>query len=279
MFRYAICNELFHDRSLEQGMREALALGYTGLEIAPFTLAPPETPYAAAISPQTRQSVRHLAESIGMQIIGLHWLLAKTSGFHLTTRDSVVRAKTASYLRELVQLCADLGGTIMVLGSPLQRNFPADMTHQEALENAADVIKVITDDLEQKGITLAIEPLGPGEGNFLNFAHQGRELIERVGCSKVQLHLDVKAMSTEGLPIDEIIRQNADLLAHFHANDPNLLGPGMGVVPFEPIFAALREVNYPGWVSVEVFDYSPGVGEILRQSMDTMQRAELACSR
>jgi sugar phosphate isomerase/epimerase len=279
MFRYAICNELFHDRSLEQGMREALALGYTGLEIAPFTLAPAETPYAAAISPQTRQNVRHLAESLGMQIVGLHWLLAKTSGFHLTTRDSAVRAKTANYLRELVQLCADLGGTIMVLGSPLQRNFPADMTHQEALENAVDVIKMIANDLERTDITLAIEPLGPVEGNFLNFAHQGRDLIERVGCGKVRLHLDVKAMSTEGPPIDEIIRQNADLLAHFHANDPNLLGPGMGAVPFDPIFAALREVIYPGWVSVEVFDYSPGVGEILRQSMETMQRAELACSR
>lgn len=279
MFRYAICNELFHDRSLEQGMREAVALGYTGLEVAPFTLAPPENPFVSAISAESRRQVRDLAQNVGMEIIGLHWLLAKTQGFHLTTRDKAIREKTAAYFLELIDLCEDLGGSVMVLGSPLQRNFLPEMSHAEALENAAEVISMIARTLEQKDITLAIEPLGPTEGNFLNFAKQGRELIERVNSEKVKLHLDVKAMSTEGTPIPDIIVENADLLAHFHANDPNLLGPGMGTVAFEPIFAALRNIGYSGWVSVEVFDYSPGVGTILQKSMETMRRAELACAQ
>lgn len=279
MFRYAICNELFHDRSLEQGILKARALGYTGIEIAPFTLAPAENPYVSAISQNERNRIRTLAQSLGMEILGLHWLLAKTQGFHLTTRDQSIRHKTAAYFRELIELCDDLGGKVMVLGSPLQRNFPPEMTHAEALENAAEVIKVIAGSLEQKEIILAIEPLGPTEGNFLNFADQARELIERVNSPNVKLHLDVKAMSTEGPPIADIILKNSDLLAHFHANDPNLLGPGMGSVEFEPIFAALRKISYTGWVSVEVFDYSPGVGTILEKSMETMHRAELACAQ
>lgn len=279
MFRYAICNELFHDRSLEQGMREALALGYTGLEIAPFTLAPADNPFVSAISSGERRRVRDLAQEVGMEILGLHWLLAKTQGFHLTTHDLSVRQKTGAYLIELIELCEDLGGSIMVLGSPLQRNFPPEMTHDEALANAADVLGMITGALEQKNITLAIEPLGPTEGNFLNFARQGRELIERINSPRVKLHLDVKAMSTEGRPISEIIVENADLLAHFHANDPNLLGPGMGEVEFEPIFSALSKIGYTGWISVEVFDYSPGVGKILQKSMETMRQAELACAQ
>lgn len=279
MFRYAICNELFHDRSLEQGMREAKALGYTGLEIAPFTLAPAENPFVSAISKPERKRIRDLAQSLDMEILGLHWLLAKTHGFHLTTRDGSIRQKTANYFLELIELCDDLGGHLMVLGSPLQRNFPPEMSHEEAMENAAEVLKATISTLEQKNITLAIEPLGPTEGNFLNFAHQGRELIERINSPKVKLHLDVKAMSTEGPPIADIILQNADLLAHFHANDPNLLGPGMGNVEFEPIFAALRKIDYSGWISVEVFDYSPGVGKILEKSMETMRRAELACAQ
>jgi sugar phosphate isomerase/epimerase len=200
-----------------------------------------------------------------MEILGLHWLLAKTHGFHLTTRDGSIRQKTANYFLELIELCDDLGGHLMVLGSPLQRNFPPEMSHEEAMENAAEVLKATISTLEQKNITLAIEPLGPTEGNFLNFAHQGRELIERINSPKVKLHLDVKAMSTEGPPIADIILQNADLLAHFHANDP--------------IFAALRKIDYSGWVSVEVFDYSPGVGKILEKSMETMRRAELACAQ
>ena len=80
-------------------------------------------------------------------------------------------------------------------------------------------------------------------------------------------------MSTEVTPIPQLIEQYANEMVHFHANDPNLLGPGMGDVPFQPIFDALNKVNYDGWVSVEVFDYSPGVEKIARTSMANM----LAC--
>jgi sugar phosphate isomerase/epimerase len=199
-------------------------------------------------------------------------LLAKTEGFHLTTEDPGIRAKTAGYLTELVALCADLDGSVMVLGSPMQRNFPESMTHEQAMANAVEVIRRIVPALESTGVRLAIEPLGPQEGNFLNYAWQARQLIEAIDHPLVRLHLDVKAMSSEGPPIETIIRDNADLMIHFHANDPNRLGPGMGEVDPLPIFQALQETGYDGWVSVEVFDFSPGIETILRASMQAMQR-------
>ncbi len=268
--RYAICNELFQDMPFQAAMEMSLAHGYTGWEIAPFTMAA----RAELVAPQQRRDLVNLMRQTGIECVGLHWLLAKTEGFHLTTDDQVVRQRTARYLEELARLCRDLGGSLMVLGSPLQRNFPTTMTHQQAAANATSVLESVIPILEAHQVKIALEPLGPGEGNFWNHASQAVEVIEKINSPWIQLHLDVKAMSTEGIAIDQIIRQNKEHMIHFHANDPNRLGPGMGEVDFKPIFEALNEVDYQGWVSVEVFDYSPGIETILSQSMANMIAAQ-----
>jgi sugar phosphate isomerase/epimerase len=94
-----------------------------------------------------------------------------------------------------------------------------------------------------------------------------------INSPHVKLHLDCKAMSSESKPIPEILRANRDIMVHFHANDPNRQGPGFGELDFVPIFAALKETGYGGWVSVEVFDYSPGIELLARDSMENMRRA------
>ena len=144
---------------------------------------------------------------------------------------------------------------------------------ESAMENAADVIRGAVPVFEQQSVRLAIEPLGREEGNFLNHAADARQLQAMIDSPQVQLHLDVKAMSDEPTPIPQIIRDNADAMIHFHANDPNRQGPGMGDVDFVPIFEALHEIGYDDWVSVEVFDYSPGVERLVTESMQNMLAA------
>lgn len=271
--RFAICNELFQDWPWDRALELTLESGYTGWEIAPFTMAPS----ADQISSIRRAEIAKQISSSGVEVVGLHWLLAKTEGYHLTTDDAAVRLRTADYLCQLSRLCRDLGGNLMVLGSPLQRNFPPEMTHAEAARNATHVLETLLPQLEADKVTLALEPLGPVEGNFWNHASQTVEVIQQINSPNIQLHLDVKAMSTEVKPIPQVIRENAKHMVHFHANDPNRLGPGMGDVDFVPIFKALSDVKYEGWVSVEVFDYSPGIETIAKQSMQNMLKAIAAC--
>ncbi|MGD0898859.1 MAG: sugar phosphate isomerase/epimerase family protein [Thermoguttaceae bacterium] len=266
--KFAICNETFQDWPLDRAFALAAECGYTGIEIAPFTLAR----YAFEITPQRRAEVRRQAEAAGLEVVGLHWLLAKTEGFHLTSPDPGVRCKTAGYFIDLARLCADLGGRVMVLGSPQQRNLAAGVTRQDAMDYAAGVLGSIAAELEKLGVVVAIEPLGPEETNFLLTAAEAVELIDQIGSPQVRLHLDCKAMTTEGRPIPGIIARNASYLAHFHANDPNRQGPGFGSLDFVPIFRALGEADYRGWVSVEVFDYSPGIERLARESLRYMER-------
>ena len=270
--RFAICNETFQDWPFDKAFRYAAELGYTGLEIAPFTI----NVNAYEISPAKRAEVRNQAEEAGLEIIGLHWLLAKTTGYYLTTPDDAVRAKTAEYIGELARLCRDLGGNVMVLGSPMQRNLLPGVTHEQAMELAADCLRRAMPTLEECNVKLAVEPLGPKDGNFLLTADAGRQLCELIGSPNCRLHLDCKAMASESKPIPQLLRENASLLEHFHANDPNMRGPGMGELDFVPILRALAEIDYRGWVSVEVFDYSPGVEALARESIEYLQRCQSA---
>ena len=128
--------------------------------------------------------------------------------------------------------------------------------------------------LEETGNVVAIEPLSTKETDVITTAAEACTLIDRIGSANVRLHLDVKAMSSEAEPIADVIRANAKHLEHFHANDANLQGPGFGEVAYEPIFEALRDVHYDGWVSVEVFDYSPGIEALAKDSIDYMRRVE-----
>ena len=265
--KYAVCNEMFGDWPTERGFALASEAGYTGVEIAPFTLDSD----ARNITDTQVADMRRCADENGLEVVGLHWLLAKTEGFYLTTADEAVRQATAEYVKTLARLCRQLGGSIMVFGSPQQRNLLPGVSHADATSYAVEVLQAAMPVLEENEVTLAMEPLGPAEGDFLTTAAETAALIERVGSPHCRLHLDVKAMASESMPIADIIRANADLMAHFHANDPNLQGPGFGEVDFVPIFEALGEVDYRGWVSVEVFDYEPGVERLVRESIEYMQ--------
>ncbi len=265
--RFAICNETFQDWPIERGFAFAAECGYEGVEIAPFTIST----YVTQISQATRSTIRRQAQQAGLEIIGLHWLLAKTEGFHLTSPDPEIRRSTADYLAELCRFCADLGGRLMVFGSPKQRDLAEGVSLPQAMDYAVEVFERILPVLEEHQVILAVEPLAPSETNFLCTAAEAVALIQRIGSPQVRLHLDCKAMSSENVPIPDLIRQYHPMLAHFHANDPNRQGPGFGQLDFVPIFEALGQVGYQGWVSVEVFDYTPGIERLAQQSLQYMR--------
>jgi sugar phosphate isomerase/epimerase len=268
--KYAICNEIFGDWPLEKAFAFAAECGYRGIEIAPFTIGQLVTD----ISAKRRAEVRRLAERAGLEVVGLHWLLAQTKGFHLTTSDAQVRRKTADYFGELARFCADLGGKIMILGSPQQRSIAPGTTKEQGMKYAAEVLLANVPTLEKADVVIGLEPLTLEETNFLTTAAEAVELMELVGSPQCRLHLDCKAMATEAIPIPELIRKYRGIFVHFHANDPNRQGPGFGELDFVPILAALQDVAYRGWVSVEPIDYSAGPERIARESIQYLQHCE-----
>jgi sugar phosphate isomerase/epimerase len=266
--KFAICNEIFQGWKLEDTMAYAARLGYSGLEIAPFTLANSVNDISAA----DRQKLRETAARHGIEIAGIHWVLVKPEGLYINHPDASLRERTAKYFCDLVDFCADLGGKVMVVGSPKQRNVMPEVSREQAWDWAAATFQNAVAQAEQREVTICFEPLAPAETNFINTAAEAIQFVQRLPSPCFKIILDVKAMCSESKPIPQIIRESWPYFAHFHANDRNLKGPGFGEVDFKPIAAALKEVGYEAFVSVEVFNFDEGAEAIAAESLAYLER-------
>src|SRR5262245_31482560 len=114
-FRHAICNEAFEKWPFAEACQSIRQAGYTGIEIAPFTLS--EDPLS--VTPAQRKEYRDVMQSEGLSFVGFHWLMVSSRGWHVTTPDADLRRRSWEYVRNLIDLNADLGPDgVMVFGSP-----------------------------------------------------------------------------------------------------------------------------------------------------------------
>ena len=266
--KFGICNEIFQGWKIDDVFTYAARLGYDAVEIAPFTLAK----HVTDIPPAERARIRAAAAQAGVAISGIHWVLVQAEGMYLTSPEAATRARTAQYFCDLADCCADLGGKVIVVGSPKQRSLLPGVTPEQGWAWAQEVFRPAVAVAERRGVTICFEPLPAEDTNFVNTAEEAVRFARGMGSPALQVILDVRAMSHEAKAVPQIIRESRGEFAYVHANDRNLKGPGFGDVDFGPIAAALRDVGYEGTVSVEVFKFDEGPEAIATRSLEYLKR-------
>lgn len=261
--KFGICNETFQGWKIDDVLTYCARIGYDAVEIAPFTLAK----YVTDVPVAERIRIREAAARAGVAISGIHWVLAQADGMYLTSPDAATRTRTADYFCELVRFCADLGGRVIVVGSPKQRSLLPGVSLEQAWTWATDVFRPAVKLAGEREVTICLEPLPAEDTNFINTAAEAVRFTQQFASPNFKVILDVRAMSWEDKPIPAIIRACKGEFAYVHANDKNLKGPGFGDVDFRPIAAALKEAGYDGTVSVEVFKYDEGPEVIATKSL------------
>lgn len=248
--RFSICNELLSNTDINRSFEIVSELGYRGIEIAPFTISDD----VRKISRKDREALRGLAASNGLEIVGIHWVLVSPAGLHLTHSDASTRERTKNYMADLIAFTADIGGHVIVLGSPKQRSISKNVRKEDAWVFAKQILRYCCEEAERLDVLLCLEPLSRSLTNFINTAEEAMRMIEDVGLPNMRMTLDVYSMSDEEKSMHEIITRSAPFLAHFHANDTNGKAPGMGNADYDSIARALKDIDYKGFVSVEIFD-------------------------
>ncbi len=277
----AICNELFEGWPIEKVFEYAANLGYDGVELAPFTLA--ET--AFEISGAERKRIVAAADKSGIEIAGLHWLLVKPEGLYINHPEDHVRRKTQDYLKALIKLCSDLGGRVLVHGSPHQRTILEGWDPDEAWKRARETFEVCARAAEEHGVYYCLEALTTAETNFIITLDEALRMVNEIDSPNFQYMFDCRSVTASAGPDLPPVLEAAlatGNLKHFHANDPNGRGPGFGNLKFAPLLDVLQQGGYEGYVSVEVFDFKPDPQTIagrslgylhgIRESIDLRQR-------
>jgi D-psicose/D-tagatose/L-ribulose 3-epimerase len=251
--RIALCNEVLRGEPFARQCELAAALGYDGLEVAPFTLG--EAPHL--LSAAARTALRRTAAEAGLDLSGLHWLLAAPAGLSIT--DPGAAKRTRDVIERLIGLCADLGGAYLVHGSPGQRRLPA-RDAAAARAHGAGMLAQAARAAERSGLVYCLEPLAPPDADFVTSIAEAARIVRAIGSPALRTIIDTCAAGTsESEPPAALIDRwmPTGLLAHMHLNDPNKRGPGQGAMRFGPVLAALRRHGYSGWIGVEPFDTVP----------------------
>jgi D-psicose/D-tagatose/L-ribulose 3-epimerase len=260
MFPLALCNEILQPLSFAAQCKAAAALGYMGLEVAPFTLA--EDPMR--ISDDEARGFARVAADHGMAITGLHWLLVAPSGLSMVSADAALRRRTADVMCRMVELCALMGGKYLVHGSPKQRSVPPGESREATLARARECLGSAARKAQECGVTYCIEPLARNETDVFNTVEEAAALVDEIASPAFKTMIDCSAAGqTEALPVHELIARwlPTGKIGHVQVNDPNRRAPGQGKLEFAPILAALKAGGYGGVLAVESFDYIPdGMG-------------------
>lgn len=140
---------------------------------------------------------------------------------------------------------------IIVFGSSSSRRVPENFDKKQAKHQFVDLLKKMGPIAEKYNITVTVEPLNTRECNLINSLAQGAEIVRLTDHPNIQLLADIYHMLKENEHPEEILKV-APLLKHCHiAEKTDRYFPGKNRHNFTPYLSALKQINYPGAISIE----------------------------
>jgi len=270
--KYSVCNEMFGDMALKDAARIIKAAGYTGIEFAPYTIFGDFSPGSFK---EGIRATREVLDGAGLTFVGFHWLLAKPDGLHLASPDRAVRSRTVEHLARLVDAAGELGGGVLVFGSPRQRGSLPGVGKDAAEEAFTAALRKVAPRAEAAACAILVESLSPEQTDVVNSLAEAVRLADSVGSPAVSSMFDFHNVSSESESWDTLLERYYGHIRHVHANETDGRAPGTGKSDYLPAFRTLIGHRYKGWVSVEIFETPPDPARILSDSMalfDTLEK-------
>jgi D-psicose/D-tagatose/L-ribulose 3-epimerase len=173
-----------------------------------------------------------------------------TNGRDLLHEDIYVRYGTIKYMKDCIDMVAELGGQILgIVPSTVGKITPMS-TPKEEWRWAVEGLREVAYYAGEKGVRPGIEPINRFETNFINRHDQALLLAHDVGL-EMGVVLDSFHLNIEEASSIEAIRRTGSYLIDFHVADSNRYPPGRGAIDWSALMGALQQTGYDRYLSNE----------------------------
>jgi len=238
---------------LEKAIRIIAEVGYEGVEI----LAERPHAYPSDLGQSDRQALKRMLKRNGLKV----WAICPLMVFGRNPGSPIFQEREDSrkYLCECIQLANDLEcpTTIFPPGWSVVGADPKEC-YKHSCETLAQTAMIA----EKLGVQLAIEAISRPACNLVHLASKAVAMIDAVKSPAVKFMMDTYHVWAENENIAEVIKIYGKDLVHVHLEDisstrKERLIPGKGIADIYNTLRLLRNNNYDGPVSIELWGPTP----------------------
>jgi sugar phosphate isomerase/epimerase len=180
-----------------------------------------------------------------------------------------VRQRARGFINDIIDAAGALGAPA-IIGS-MQGRWGDGVTREQAIDWLGKGLAALAEPAARNKVPLLYEPLNRYETNLFNLQAEAAAYLHSLGSPNIQLLCDLFHMSIEEASLADALRAAGPLVGHVHFADSNRQAMGWGHTDRSPILAALREINYAGYLSAEVLPLPDSLAAA-RQTMESFRR-------
>lgn len=271
--KLAFSSNAYMHFSIEDTIRKISELGYTGIEI----LADVPHAWPAGLLEERKQSIRDHLEKYGLEIANINAFMMNAVAdprqpyWHpgWTDPDPHYRAIRREHTKRALQLAADIDAPNVTTepGGFLQEGQTWAGSAKIFYEEFMPCVELA----EELNVKLLIEP----EPELLiEKFDQYLEFTADIDSDMIGLNFDVgHAYCVNEDPQDWVAKMAAHTV-HYHFEDiadsrvHQHLIPGHGAIDFKATIDAIKQTNYDGWLTVELYPYIENPDDAAKQAKE-----------
>ena len=177
---------------------------------------------------------------------GLSYLF---EGHNMSAKDSSVRAKTVERLKRQLDFARELDSQILI--GFLRGRMEADDTAEQYESRLSESMYKIIEYADEIDGRICFEQINRRDGDLYNSTAETLRFIEKFRSKRLFYNADTYHMISEEGDVAAALRLAKERMSLFHVSDCGRLLPDDRHFNFRAAAAALRSIDYDGWVTIE----------------------------